>query len=178
MANGHIHADHVLICLVQDRVDRDGGLAGLAISNDQLTLATTNGNHRVDGGDTGLHRFMHRFPLNDARGHRFDQPRLRGSDVAFAIDRTPEGINHAPQHGVAHGNGSDFSGGFHRASFLNTQAFTHQHRADVVVFEVQSDSFGAVLEFEELTRHGLLEAINTGDSITHLQNGTDIADGD
>ena len=120
---------------------------------------------------------MHRFPLNDARGHRFDQPRLRGSDVAFAIDRTSEGVNDAPQHGVAHGDGSDFAGCFNRAAFLNTKAFTHQHRADVVVFEVQCDPFGAIFKFEELTGHGLLEAINTGDSITHLQNGTDIADG-
>ena len=177
MADSHVNTDHVLICLVQDRVDRDGGFAGLAVTNDQLTLATTHRNHRVDGGDSGLHRLMHRFPLNDARGHRFDQPRLRGSDIAFAIDRTSEGVDDTPQHGVAHGNRGDFAGGFHRAAFLNAEAFTHQHRADVVVFEVQSDPFSAILEFEELTCHGLLEAVNAGDSITHLQNGTDIADG-
>merc|ERR1712100_550871 len=60
---------------------------------------------------------------------------------------------------------------------LNAVTLAHQHRADVVVFEVQSDAFGAVLEFEELTGHGLLQAVNTGDAVAHGENGADITDG-
>ena len=40
--------------LVDDGVDGDGGLAGLTISNDQLTLATTDWHERVDGLDASL----------------------------------------------------------------------------------------------------------------------------
>ena len=40
--------------LVDDGVDGDGGLAGLTIADDQLTLATTDGHQRVDGLDASL----------------------------------------------------------------------------------------------------------------------------
>ena len=42
--------------LVDDGVDGDGGLAGLTITDDQLTLATTDGHKRVDGLDASLQR--------------------------------------------------------------------------------------------------------------------------
>lgn len=38
--------------LVDDGVDGQSGLAGLTISNDQLTLSTTDGYQGVDGLDT------------------------------------------------------------------------------------------------------------------------------
>ena len=66
LTDGHVNADDVLILLIEDRVDCDSGLAGLTVANDQLTLTAANGNHRVDGSDAGLHRFMHRLALNDA----------------------------------------------------------------------------------------------------------------
>ena len=177
LTHGDVDADHVLIRLVQDRVDRDGGLAGLAVTNDQLALATADGDHRVDGGDAGLHRLMHRLALNDAGRHGFDQARLAGGDFTLAVDGTAQGVHHPAQHGFTHGHSSNLAGGLHRAAFLDAVSLTHEHRADVVVFEVQGDAFGAVLEFEELTGHGLLQAVNAGDAVAHGENGADIADG-
>ena len=49
LADGHIDAHHILALLVQDGVDGDGRLAGLAVADDQLTLAPTDGEHGVDG---------------------------------------------------------------------------------------------------------------------------------
>ena len=69
LTHSDVNADHVLIRLVQDRVDRNSGLAGLAVTNNQLALATANWDHRVDGGDAGLHRLMNRLALNDAGRH-------------------------------------------------------------------------------------------------------------
>lgn len=40
--------------LVDDGVDSDGGFAGLPVTDDQLTLATTDGHQGIDGLDTGL----------------------------------------------------------------------------------------------------------------------------
>src|SRR5207302_10534061 len=37
-ADGDVNADHVLALLVDDGVDRDRGLAGLAVADDQLAL--------------------------------------------------------------------------------------------------------------------------------------------
>ena len=40
--------------LVDDGVNGDGGLSGLTIANDQLTLATADGHEGVDGLDASL----------------------------------------------------------------------------------------------------------------------------
>ncbi len=41
--------------LVDEGVDRDGGLAGLAVADDQLALAAADGDERVDRLEAGLH---------------------------------------------------------------------------------------------------------------------------
>ncbi|CAI8162018.1 MAG: Uncharacterised protein [Synechococcus sp. CC9902] len=99
---------------------------------------------------------MNRLALDDAGRHGLNQARLGGGDFALAIDRTAQGVDHTPQHGFANGHGGNFAGGFHRAAFLNAEALSHQHRTDVVVFEVECNGFSAVLELEEFTSHGLL----------------------
>ncbi len=40
----------------------------LSVTNDQLTLTSTNGHQTVHSLDTGLHRFSHRDTWNDTRG--------------------------------------------------------------------------------------------------------------
>src|SRR3982750_1289942 len=52
--------------LVDDRIDRDGGLAGLAVADDQLALPAADRHHRVDGLESGLHRLRHRLASDHA----------------------------------------------------------------------------------------------------------------
>src|SRR5690606_6588688 len=56
LADGDVDALNVLALLVDDRVDRDGGLAGLAVADDELALAAADGDHAVDGLDARLER--------------------------------------------------------------------------------------------------------------------------
>src|SRR6478735_11169664 len=65
LADGDVDALHALTLLVQDRVDGDGGLAGLAVADDQLALAPTDRRHRVDGLDAGLEWLVHRLAAGD-----------------------------------------------------------------------------------------------------------------
>lgn len=44
--------------LVEDGVNSNSGFAGLTITNDQLTLTTTNWDEGVDGLETSLHWFV------------------------------------------------------------------------------------------------------------------------
>src|SRR5664280_1974239 len=52
--------------LVDDRVDRNRGLPGLPVTDDELTLATADGDHRVDCLDAGLQRLVHRLAVHHA----------------------------------------------------------------------------------------------------------------
>src|SRR5215468_10661245 len=66
LADGHVEAVHVLTLLVDDRVDRDRGLADAAVADDQLALAAADRDHRVDRLHAGLHRLVHDLARDDA----------------------------------------------------------------------------------------------------------------
>ena len=45
LADGDVDADDVLPALIDNGVGSDGGLAGLAVADDELTLAAADGDH-------------------------------------------------------------------------------------------------------------------------------------
>src|SRR3546814_3725089 len=94
LADGNIDAVELLALivaligglLVDEGVDGNGGLAGLAVADDQLALTAADGNQRVNGLEAGLDGLMHRFARNDARRFLFDAHALCILDRALAID--------------------------------------------------------------------------------------------
>ena len=52
LPDGDVDANDVAAFLVDDRVDADGGLARLAVADDQFALAAADRDHRVDGLQT------------------------------------------------------------------------------------------------------------------------------
>ena len=58
LTDGNIDAQNVLALLVDDGIGGNDGLAGLAVTDDKLTLAAANRNHRVDGLNAGLQRLL------------------------------------------------------------------------------------------------------------------------
>ena len=81
--------------LIDDRVNRHGGLTGLAVADDQLTLTPANRHHSVDGFQTGLHRLTDRLALDHARrDHLGGRGHGRG-DRTLAINRLAQRIDHA-----------------------------------------------------------------------------------
>src|SRR5262249_10925247 len=61
LADGGVEAVNALALLVDDGVERDGGLAGLAVTDDELALAAADGDHRVDRLEAGLERLLDRL---------------------------------------------------------------------------------------------------------------------
>src|SRR5579885_3563663 len=62
-----VNANHVAALLVDDRVQNDRGLSGLAVADDQLPLPAPNRNHRIDGLNARLQRLPHRLPVQNPR---------------------------------------------------------------------------------------------------------------
>ena len=54
LADGTIDAQHILVALVQNRVNSDGGFAGLPIAKDQFALTAADWDERIDDDETGL----------------------------------------------------------------------------------------------------------------------------
>lgn len=93
-ADGHIDADDVLSLLVQDGVHRDGGLAGLAVPNDQLTLSPADGHHCVDGQDAGLEGYIDRLAADHAAGLVLNGAGLGGLNGAEAVNGLAQHVHH------------------------------------------------------------------------------------
>ena len=90
LTDGAIDAQDILVALIEDGVDRDGGLAGLAVAQDQFALAAPHGNERVDDLEPGLQRRRDRRAIHDRRRRAFDGPALARGHRTLAVERPAE----------------------------------------------------------------------------------------
>ena len=162
--------------LVDEGVNRHGGLAGLAVTNDQLALAAANGNQAVQRLQAGLHGFMHRFARDDTRRLDVHQTAFIRLDRALAIDGIAQGVDNAAQQALAHGYVNDFTGTFYCIAFGNGGVGTENNDADVIAFQVQGHTFDTAGEFHHFAGLYLIQTVNAGDTITHGQNLANLRD--
>ncbi len=174
LADGYVDAAHLLVdvpgspvgLLVDDRVDGDCRLAGLAVTDDQLTLATADRDHGVDSLETGLHRFVHRLALGHAGCLEFQGAGGFSLDVAEVVDGLAQRVDHAAEEGVADRYGQNLSGAVDFLAFFDSGEVTEDDDADFADVKVLGQAQGAVFETKQLVRHDRGKALNTGDAVT------------
>ena len=91
--------------VVDDGVDANCSLSGLAVANHQLALAASNRNHCIHCHDTGLYRLTYRFALDDSGRDFLDGITDFGGDVTLAVNRPAKRVHHASEQRLAHGHG-------------------------------------------------------------------------
>ena len=184
LADGHVDAIELgaLVTpridrfLIEDGVEDDGGLAGLAVADDQLALAAADGDQRVDGLEAGLHRLMHRLAGDDAGRLHVDAALLFGVDRALAVDRIAESIDHAAEQGLADRHLDDGAGALDHVAFLDVAIVAENHDADIVDLEVQRHAARAVGELDHLASLAIVEPVDAGDAVAHRQHLADLGD--
>ena len=122
LTNRVVDADDPRVVLVQDRVDRHGGLPGLPVADDQLALSPADRDHCVDGFQPRLQRLPHRLPIDDAGRQTFNRRTRKRADRSFAVERLPEGVHHTSQERVSDRHGQDASSPPHGIAFLDVLA--------------------------------------------------------
>ena len=181
LADGDVDADDAGAPLIDDGVHRDGGLAGAAVTDDQLPLAAADRDHRVDGLDAGLKRLLHRLPHDDARRHHLHLAGPRALDLAPAVDRPTQRVHHPPQHRGAHRHVQQAAGAADLVAFLQLQVVAHDRGADVVLLQIQhqaGDDVAGLLrgELQHLAGDRGIEPIDPGDAVAHLEHRADLGD--
>ena len=110
LADGAVDADEVVLRGVDDGVERDGGLAGLAVADEELALAAADGDHRVDSLDAGGHGLADGLAIDDAGSETLDGEELVGVDGTLVVDGLAEGVDDAADHGFADWDRHDLAG--------------------------------------------------------------------
>ncbi len=176
LTDGHVDADQVLALLVDDRVDGDRGLAGLAVAEDELALAATDGDHGVDGLDPGLDRGVHRLADDDAGGDPLDRTEGIGLDGALAVQRVAERVDHPTDERIADRDLDHPAGGLDLVALLQAGVVAQDQGADRLLLEVEGHPHHPARELEQLRGEGPGQAVDLGDAVAHLDDGADAGD--
>ena len=159
-----------VVALVDDRVERDGGLAGLPVTDDQLALTATDRGHGVDRLDAGLQRLLHRLALHDRGRLRLEDPALGGLDVTLAVERAAQRVDDAAEEPVTDGDGEDLAGAADLLALADVLGVTEDDAADLADVEVQRDAEHAVAEVEQLVGHGRVQTLDPRDAVTGVDD--------
>src|SRR4029078_9255141 len=168
-----VDADDAGVFLVEDGVDRHGGLAGLAVADDQLALASTDRHHRVDGFQAGLERLLHPLPIHNSGRDTFDGRKLCRGNRSLAVERLTERVDDTSKQPLANRNRNNSSGPLDGVALFDFLEFTQQHGADALLFEVERDAKHAVRELEHLAGHRILDAVHTRDAVANRDDAAD-----
>ena len=171
LADGDVDADDVLALLVEDGVGGDGGLAGLAVADDQLTLAAANGDHRVDGLDAGLEWDTDALALENAGRGRLDRVEADGVDRALAVDRLTQRVDDAADERLAHGHGHDAARALDGVALADALFGAKHDDGNGAFLQILRHAVHAAGEFEQLAGHAAVESCRAGNAVADQGDG-------
>ena len=157
--------------LVQDGVQSDGGLSRLAVTDDQLTLATANGEHGVDGQNARLQWLIHRLAVNDTRGRGLHRIVVLRRDLTGIVYGLAQRVDHAAQKALAHRRARHLSGAAHHTALHDLAVVSEDHAADLGFPQIQDHTLQSTVKQQYLAVFRSGKPTDCGDPVAHCQHG-------
>mmetsp|Transcript_151496 Transcript_151496/g.367923 ORF Transcript_151496/g.367923 Transcript_151496/m.367923 type:complete len:360 (+) Transcript_151496:727-1806(+) len=184
LTHSHVDAVEVVLrigalvdgLLVQDRVDGNGRLAGLSVTDDQLALPAANGDKAVHCFQASGHGFVDALPGNDPRRLQLHAPALLRLDRPLAVDGGPQRINHTAEEPIADGHVHDGARALDAVTLDDGPVIAEDDDADVVRLQVQGHTLEAAGELHHLAGLHALQAIDARDAVTNAQDAAHLLD--
>ena len=129
-----------MVALVENSVERYGGLACLAIAENQLALAAPNGYERINDFNASLKRHNYGRAVHDGHRGAFNRQTLAGSHRSIAVERPAKRVDHAAQQAIAHSHVHDPAGALNFISCIEMPVLAEQNDADFVRVYVECDA--------------------------------------
>ena len=174
LTDGYIDTYHILTLLVQDGVDGDGGLTGLTVTDDQLTLSTTDGEHGIDCQNTGLHRYTYGLSVHDGRSRLLDGTIPLFLNGTCAVDGCSQSIHDPALESVTYGDTGSLTGTNDSGTLTDLGIMTEQDTSDLISADILYHSLDTGIEDNDLTVLGMVDTIDIGDTVTYPADGTDL----
>ena len=155
----------VLLSLGNDGVHCDGGFSRGTVTDDQLTLTTTDWDHGVDAHDTRLHWNGNGLTGDDARSKFFDRILSFTFDVALAIDRLAESIHDTTKKALADGNGEETACGADFVASLDASSGAEENATHFGFFKIESQAIDSAWKLDHFVEHDIAQTFDLGGTI-------------
>jgi hypothetical protein len=110
----------------------------LTVTNDQLTLTTSDRNHGVDRLETSLYGLVDGLAGQDTGGLELSTATLGGLEGTLSIDGVTESVNDTSEKSLADGNVDNLSGTLDGLTLLDETVRTEKHNTDLAGFQVHA----------------------------------------
>jgi len=131
--------------------------------------------HGIDGLQARLHRLRHRLTPDDARGHFFDLVGELRFDRTLAVDRLPQGIDHAPEQFGANRHFEDAASSLDRVAFGDVLEVAEHHGTDRVALQVEREPVGVAGKLQHFALHRVGQTVDTADAVGNRHHGALVA---
>ncbi len=177
LADTDVDADNAGVFLVDDGVDTYRCLAGVAVSNDQLTLSTTDRYQAVDALNSKLKRSVHRLPHHDVRRQSLDRHRGGRIDRASAVQRPTQRVNDPAHQVFANRDFSDATRASDLVAFFDARVLAENHGSNAIFFKVQCHADGVIRELQQLRVTDIGQAVNSRHAVGRPNDRTNVDHG-
>ena len=171
-----VDALKVAALLIDDRVDRDRGLAGLAVADDELALPAADRHHRVDRLQPRLHGLAHGLAVDDAGRHLLDRrgPSFVSIGPLPSIGRPSESTTR-PSSAFADRHLEDASRRLDRVALGDVLVVAEHDGADGVLLEVEREPEAVARELDHLAVLHVREPVDAADAVGQRDDRADVA---
>ena len=183
LSYGNINTVYRFACIIEtllinDSINCNGGLSGLTVTDDKLTLTTTNRNHGVNSLQTCLERLLYRLTVDNSGGFTVERhlKRLSKIKISLAVDGLSQWVDDATKHIVVHSDRRDTLSTFHNHAFFDTISRTEKHTTYVVLLKVHDDSHSTILKLQELVGFGITQSVDARYTIADLKHSAHLVE--
>ena len=159
--------------LVKDGINSNSSLTGLSITNDELSLASTDWHKGIDGLESSLHWLVHGLSWDDTWSLELNSLSLVRLDWTKTINWSTEWINDSTEHTVTDWDIDDGTGSLNDISLLDLSIVTQDDDTNIVSLQVKGHTHNSGVELNHLSCLDLHETEDSCNTITDRDNGTE-----
>ena len=167
LSDGNIDTDHILTFLVDDRIGCDGCFTCLSVADDQLSLSTADREHGINGKDSCFQRYSYRLTVDDSRSRVLDRAVFLCLDLSLSINRLTKCVHDSSDKFIPYRNTCLLTSSGNLGAFLDSCILSEKNTSHAVGTDILYHTFQTILEGHDLTVHGMIDAINSCDTISH-----------
>ncbi|KAH3663765.1 hypothetical protein OGAPHI_005167 [Ogataea philodendri] len=154
--------------LVQDGVKGNSSLTGLSVTNDQLSLTSSDWDKGIDSLQTSLHWLVNGSSWQDTWGLKLGSSETNGFDWSLTVNWVTQSVDDSSQHSWSDWNINNLSGSLNDFTLLDFSVGTEQHNTDLARLQVQGHTLDTGGELNQLFSLTVVQTENSGNTITDL----------